>query len=310
MNASPSLNAAAPPPNRIALSGQCPAFDHHRFRRELTADALIRRTILAAVIIYFLIGSEIAQTHPSWSGIWMIAVLFAWFWVSLIGARVARQLPGMTALAQQDPAAAEPLIAQALRRHPLPRKLRLLLYERLAMTRLRQGRYTEVVMICQSVLTKTPAQPSGETSGPVSARLRRLASFFVLRPSVLAALRPNLLLMLVEARLWHGDAVGAYFDLLQLHGCELNLTDRLRLLLLQTRYELAIGNPKAVLDHVAQKIRVAELMPTVQCGTMHAMLAAAAYQDRRPDLYDWLGRRAELLCTPAQWQAAVAGRGA
>ena len=50
-----------------------------------------------------------------------------------------------------------------------------------------------------------------------------------------------------------------------------------------------------MINGVMSKVQLAELMPAVNAARAQAMLALAAGKAGRPDLSDWLRRRAELL---------------
>ena len=98
---------------------------------------------------FFLLTTNIWTTDQNSANITqtllMVGVMALWFWAGAATARVAQVLAQITAQIPDDPATAESALAQALRRRPLQRGLRLLLYHRLTLLRHRQGRYPEAL---------------------------------------------------------------------------------------------------------------------------------------------------------------------
>ena len=199
----------------------------------------------------------------------MLALIVFWIWVSTTSARIARQMGSIAMLTEQNPEAAENLLAQQMTRLPLQRQIRITLYHRLALIRHRQMRFHEAAVICQSLL----AQPI----------------VFATR------LRISLLLIQLESLLQIADVSGAYLCIVQLKQHPLRLTDRMQLLALQTKYELSIGQCDLATTQVQQRVQLAELLPAYQCSEMHAMLALAAERSGQAELSDWLNKRAVLL---------------
>lgn len=204
-----------------------------------------------------------------------LGVVLGWVGLSAVGARVARALPGLSAVLDANPVAGEAALADMMSKRALPRWVRLMLMHRLAMLRHRQQHFVESSAIAQTLLIT--ARP-----GPASIH------------------RANLLLLLAEARLELRDGVGAWLALVELARTPLGLTEALQRMALRTRYELMVGQPDHALAGVEQKMRLAELMPAPQSGALHAMLAAAAKQAGRDDWFDRLWPRVELLCSPAE----------
>jgi hypothetical protein len=188
-------------------------------------------------------------------------------------------------MADQDPVGAEAILAAALQRKPLHRVLRLMLYHRLAVLRHRQERWGEAAAISQAVL-RYRLGPAG-------------------------AVRVHLLFLLVESRLNARDLAGAHAGLLELHAMPLGLAEVLQRTALQTRYEVAAGYDDQALSNLESKVQAAELMPALQSGGLHALLAEAAQHRGQMDLATWLQRRAELLLNPQELvRAGRLGRGA
>lgn len=261
---------------------QCPPFRPSAFRRQLVVDSALWwlfKIIMVVVFCYALFQTE-ADKQPD-AALSLIFIVFVGFWLvySLISARVAREIPHITELIETDDDEAESMLATALRRKPLQYAVRLLLYHRLAVLRLRHRRYDEVACVCGELLS------------------RQLGAA--------KSVEAHLLLMMAESRLQMRDHWGAWQALARLHGHRLNLMQALQRLALQTRYEVEAGLDAAALQGLNQKIEMSELMPAGQCGSMHAMLALAAQRSKLADQADWLRRRAELLCAAEQLQPLV-----
>lgn len=258
-----------------------PPFTPDRFLRDLGIDSAIRWAALVVVVIAagYLILTE--QTDTPLGLAVVLALAFGWISINTISATIWRTLPSITEMIGPDPASAEALLAEQLKRRPLVRWVRLMLYHRLASIRHRQQRFHESAVICQSLL--------GQSLGPARRQ------------------RGPLLLMLLEAQLYCGNLHGAYAALLELHRQPLSLVESLQRLALQTRYEVLAGHDGAALAGVKQKLMLAELMSADHCGAMHAMLTTSATRAGHGELADWLWRRTNLLCSPAQIRHLFSG---
>jgi len=256
------------------LSARAPVFSDGMFRRQLILDSLIRGLFLSFLIVVLFIAATLDKGDSIWWLMPLIIAMLAWLSLNNISARTSRLLPHLTMMVESDPEAAESQLAYHLRYRPLLRWLRLLLYHRLAMLRHRQGRYDEVAAICSAILNQ-PLGPAGHS-------------------------RPNLLLLFTESCLQRGDLHGAYAGLIQLYWTPMNLIEALQRLALQTRYEVMAGHYHVAIQRIWQKVQMAEIMPPVQCGIVHAMLATAASGANEKELARWLWQRVNLLCTARQ----------
>jgi len=245
-------------------------FDPGRFHQELQVDALLRWVSGGLIVLAITVAIGFDQSG-SVAGLALVMLLvFGWMWISSITANVWRALPLVTAMIGTDPSAAELALVPLMKRRPLMRWVRLMLYLSLASIRHRQHRFAESAAICRAVLSQ-PLGPARRQRG-------------------------RLLLMLAEAQLQCGDIYGAYLALTELHRQPLPLVESLQRLALQTRYEVLAGHDHAALADARQKLLLTELMPPIQCAAMHAMLTASAKRTGQDELADWLWRRSELLC--------------
>ena len=234
----------------------------------------------------------------------------------MINSKVVQQLPAIAMMIGQDLDQAERHIAIAMRKKPLQNWVRLSLYHQLAVIRHQQRRFDEVAVICHTVLgydlgpsdrgnrlvsSQNPGHnenarvlSSSQTSDAVSAGgqlSRQIAG---------AGTRAHLLLMLIDSHLQMKNLWHAYAGLIALHACRLNLSERLQLLLLQKRYEVLAGRDHAAVLNLQKTVELAEVMPAVQCGVIHAMLAASAKRLGKQNMAKWLEKRAKLMLTEEQ----------
>ncbi len=279
-------------------------------------DSTFRWSLGILLVVFIVAGSSVTGGG---AGLMVLMIMLGggWIWMSLGGARTAQMLAIITAHLEHDPIHAESLIAQSLRRWPVPRSLRLLLYHRLAVLRHRQQRLGECAAICDALLNYRlgAADPGAAwrfgqlrgnalapTTGPHGAASSGGADAAGAigagaSPSVatMGSLRSHLLLMLVECRLGLNDLRAAHAALIQLHQGPLGLLETLQRLGLQTRYEIAAGYDALALSRLAEKLELAAIMPAPACAALHAMLIGPAQRLDKPILASWLRRRAELL---------------
>lgn len=278
----PGQEIDAPEAERPHVAPTRILFTPAMLRRQLLRDAAIRVAVLLATAagVAVVIGTERVMDAVVSSAV--LVVLLVAMAMNAVSARVSRELPKLAPLLDRDHEAAEAMLAQLLKRKPLVRWVRLMLYHRLAVLRHRQQRWADSASIAEAVLAQ-PMGPAGQV-------------------------RPHLLLMLAEARMQLGQPAHAWPALMELHATPLKLVERLQGLALQTRYEVMVDRPDAALRKVREKVQMAELMPAAQCGAMHAMLATAAERLRHAEYADWLWARARLLLTPAQLEVLTQGR--
>lgn len=262
-----------------SAAASCPPFDADHLERQLRWDSAAR-WILFVLVVLLLAPSFVATWYgpgiipPALTAPFTVLVVVLWIWMGTTTRRAADRLMRATALLEHDGELTETYLADGMRRRPIGRSIRLLLYHRLAVLRHRQGQFFEVGVIAQSLL----AYP-----------LRSVEH-----------IRTHLLLLLAESQLRVGNPTTAHGAMQQLHKRKLQLVESLQLLALQTQYEVSLGYHADALNNLDEKIRLAEIMPGPQCGALHAMLATAANQTQRQTLADWLQRRAELLCSSKQ----------
>ena len=271
---SPETDPAAAADRPAGSAEGLPRFEPGRLRRELGLDALLRRCTLAllvALVVLATLGFG-GQLFGLFAG---VCVVGAWLGFGFLNARAATSARALLPLVQQRPPLfreSEAALRELLDRRGLLGWVRLSIYQVWATIRHAQGRHAEAAELCASVLSRPlgPAEPA----------------------------RADLLLMLTESLLETGRPAEAWPALATLSVLPLSLPQSLQRLLLQTRYELAVGRPDAAAAGLPAKVALAELMPAAESAQTHRLLADAAAAAGRPDQADWLRARADLLAAP------------
>jgi hypothetical protein len=236
-----------------------------RVRRDITLSVLLKLVLTCAALACLIgVGSENTRVVA------LLGVGSLWFWLSLNSARSSRtaaESPSLIAAGQYEEA--ERNIEQAVRTFSLFRAVKLQALHHLALLRHAQRRWQEAAALSRALL----GQRLG-TLQPIS--------------------RPTLLL-LADSLLEMNDLRGTYDAISALHHERLSLIERLNLLAIQVDYSARIGAWASMLDHVMDKVQLAELMPPPISARTQGFLALAAKKMGRQDMADWLRARAELL---------------
>lgn len=239
-----------------------------RFRRDLTLAWLVRNGLLAGVVAWVLLcGFLHWDVQPMISVVVFMGVWMALVYRSRRATMSAAEASNLIAAGQFD--AAEKQLDFALHSFSVLTTAKLIGLHHLAQLRHAQHNWRESAMFCQALL----AQPLG--------RLQPLS-----RPSRL---------MLADSMLRLGDVAGAYAAMAGLYDARLPLGQLLTLQSLQLDYLARISAWTAMLQNLACRIQLAELMPPVKSAQAQALLALAAEKTARTDLRDWLLARASRL---------------
>ena len=235
-----------------------------RVRRDITLAAVLKVAFFVAVFGCLMIGPAYLKMLA------LGGVCFLWIWLSFTsvkGSRLAAESPFLIASGKYDEA--EERIDQALNAFSLFRAAKLQALHQLAVLRHAQHRWQDSARLARALLHQRVA----------SAR----------------AISRQSRLILAEALLEMNDLRGTYEAIAGLYQQRLSLAEVLKLMLIQLDYESRLGVWPAMVNDVASKVQLAELMPGDQAARAQSMLALAASKMERNDLSDWLRRRAELL---------------
>jgi hypothetical protein len=242
-----------------------------RFRRDLTIAALIRLALLFAAILC-IVAQPVFGLHENWM---LFLLLVGGVWVilsyrSMQGTRIAADSPSLIAAGEFE--RAERHIDAALRTFSLFRTAKILNLHHLSVLRHAQQRWRESILLSQAVLSQ--------------------------KLNTLPGLARSSLLLLADSMLQIGDLTGAFAAMTRLYRYRLDLGEALNLQFLQLDYGWRIGAWESMLQAVGSKVQMCELMSPLDAARSQALLATAAFKTHRPELAQWLRRRAELLADP------------
>ena len=195
------------------------------------------------------------------------AVWLALWYRTMKGSRMAAQSSSLIASGRLDQA--EEQIEQSLKAFSMSRSVKSMSLLNLALVRLAQKRWPDTALLCREVLSTRKGTPEHLSK---SSRL-----------------------MLADSLLEMGDLRGAHDALGGLYQHRLTLSEALNLLRVQTDYLSRIGARPQIIEAVATKVALAEIMPTPNAARVQAMLALAAKKTGKMQWADWLKRRVELL---------------
>jgi hypothetical protein len=242
-----------------------------RFRRDLTLGWVLRAAFMAGALACFAAPLLGAQFDPA-VGLGVVAI--AWVLLSfrgVRGARLAAASPSLISSGRFEEA--EQQIDEVLRGFSLSKTPKLLSLHHLAVLRHAQRRWEESAVLSKALLRLN--------LGPTLAPLNRPAR-----------------LILADSLLELGDTRGAQDALAGLLAQNLSLTEAMNLLSVQLDYQSRVGAWDEMLANVMPKVQMAEIMQARNAARVQALLALAAWRRSRPDLSDWLRKRAELLADP------------
>jgi len=191
---------------------------------------------------------------------------------SIKGSRLSAESPFLIASGRFEEA--ESHIDAALKSFSLFKTGKILSLHHLAVLRHAQKRWQESALLCRAILAQ--------------------------RLGALRGLSTPSMLLLADDLLHIGDLTGTHDALARLYLTRLNLAEALQLQQLQSEYLARIGAFEPMLEGMKTRIQLAELMPASAAARTQALLALAARKTGRNDLSQWLRRRAELLCEPAE----------
>ncbi len=163
---------------------------------------------------------------------------------------------------------AEQWLRNCLSRFSLSTHVKLAALQQLAVLQLRRGVPSDVVALCREVL-RFPVKRS-------------------------RSLWMNSRLMLTEGLLDLGQIPAAYEALRPVYDAPLSLVERMKLMVVQLRYELLSDHPESAAANLAEKVKLGELFPSPQAALVHALLAEACRRLGLGPHYRFLRERAAL----------------
>jgi hypothetical protein len=239
-----------------------------RFQRDLTLGRLVNWALFAAVVLCVPVGAAFDHRYGDVLSLTVLGLVWiALGYQSMKGSRLAAGSPRLIAAGQFDQA--EYQIEQALSSFSLFRTSKLMSLHHLAVLRHAQRRWGDAVVLCQALLRQRLGGLTGLT------RQSRL--------------------ILAESLLELGDLRGAHDSITALYSQRLSLAEAMHLLEVQLDYLSRVFAWEAMLQGLASKVQLAELMNTAASARTQAFLALAAKNTGRDAWATWLMRRVELL---------------
>jgi len=240
------------------------------FRRQLAVARAVRFSVVIATAATFTWAVAMPESASQWVLGLMVGVVVAMWLNMLIGAaRVTRDLQaGSALLATGQLDEAEYWLKRAVTRFSLTAHTKLLAGVELATVLFRRDRYVDVVSVCREVLRH---------------RVSRLRNVWI-----------GARILLADSLLQIDEINAAYEAMRPVYDTRLTLTDRMKLLPVQLRYELAADHSSVSVNALAEKVQIAELLDASQAALVHALLAEACRRESMPVQQAFLVNRAKL----------------
>jgi len=243
------------------------------FRRRLLFASVIRWVLVAGLLASLLgigaFGREYAARVASLS---LVMVLAGWLLMVMVSIRTARNAQvGAALLLGGQLGEAEQELLRAIRGTSVFRGVLLSAVQHYAMLLHARRMYAEAARVFRALLRYGRSQMGSLKKFQTSIRL-----------------------MLADCELSQGNMQAAYDAFAPVFGTPLTLSERLMLLPVELRYELATGHTANAGAHLREKVRHAELLESPQAAWVHTLLAEAC---RREGMYiqaDFLHQRAVL----------------
>jgi hypothetical protein len=239
------------------------------FRRDVTVGLVLKGVMgVAAGMVLALHFTPLSKVlDPT-----LLLMILGGIWLSLWyrtmkGSRLAAESTSLIASGHFEQAEAQ--IEQSLRAFSMSPTVKSMSLINLAIVRLAQKRWPDTALLCREVLS---AKKSASEQVSKSGRL-----------------------LLADSLLEMGDLRGAHEALSGLYRYRLSLPEALNLLRVQTNYLARIGAWRDVVQNLAEKVGLAELMPAAKGAQTQALLALAASKVGLTEWANWLRRRVELL---------------
>lgn len=239
-------------------------------RRHLTLLRVLRIALLGGLTVLLVWSLALPGPAGRWvlAGLGLLAVS-AWMMFVAAWIRQTRDLQAGTlllTLGRLDDA--ENRLGRSLMRFTLSARAKLIVGQQLAALFFRRERHADVVALCRELLRH---------------RLAGIQNVWI-----------NTRLLLADSLLLMDQVADAYAAIRPVYDMPLSLADRMKLLPLQLRYELASDHAESAVGALAEKVRVAELLDSPRAALVHALLAEACRRRAMPVQQAFLTERARL----------------
>jgi len=244
-------------------------------RRQLLLATLIRVLLFGLVTVGLMGAVMMPEANERMSDFWFAAVLAAggWLGLAVVSARQMRatnQASVYMSTGRLDLAERE--LRHAMRLISLYRTGKFLICHNLAVVAHGRKNYAAAAELCDGLIAAGVG---------VSRGLGRMCR-----------------ILLADCRLLLGEHTAADTALspLRFDDPELVLSERLMLLPVQLRCQVAAGRFEDAVSVVAEKVRLAELLDSQKAALVHTLLARACEAVGKLELGRFLQRRADLYC--------------
>lgn len=240
------------------------------FRRSWTATQALRGLVLMSFVaaLFWTLFSPDGGGRPMLA-VLMLAALGMWIGTFARSVWLVREMQAsnwLMAYGRLDDAEAR--LGRTLAKFSLSPRTQAALFQQLAGLLFRRDRHREVVAICRELLR------------------HRLGQF--------RGLMFNTRVLLADSLLLLDHVEEAYAAIRPVYNTPLSLADRMKLLPVQLRYELAAGHAGSAVTALADKVQVAELLESPRAALVHALLAEACRRQAMPVQQAYLAERARL----------------
>ncbi len=241
-------------------------------RRQILLTRAVRTLILGGFLAAIFAASFLppaADTRTMFLVLLLAALLYVVTVISTV--RLTREVhTGTMLLSAGRSDDAEVWLRRAVSRMAMSTHGKLIAAQQLAWMFFRRDAHPQVIEICQTLLRL-----------PVG----RLKSVWI-----------NTRLMLADSLLILDRVAEAYEAMRPVYDAPLSLADRMKLLPIQLRYELASDHSRSAVSDLSEKVKIAELLDAPRAALVHALLAEACQRESLAPQYDFLSARARLYC--------------
>lgn len=240
------------------------------FRRQMLLTRLVRIGLFIGAIGAMIWATQLPSPGNKQAVFFVaMATLVGWVAIVVRTMRLARQLHAagvLLSIGRLDDA--EVWLRRMIARFSLSARSKLMACQQVAALLFRRECYRDVVLVCRELLRQ---------------RLTRFRQIWV-----------TARLMLADSHLMLGEVSEAYEAIRPVYESELSLSERLKLLPIQLRYELAADHAVSAVQAMDEKVRFAELLESPQAALVHALLAEACRRQSMPSERAFLAERARL----------------
>jgi hypothetical protein len=242
-------------------------------RRDLVIAGVVRGATLAILAAGFtasIVWSDVPDPDAFlWAG--TMTAVFVWIMLSFVSMRqlkAANHANLLIANGRLD--LAEQQLIESMRAFSIYATSKLMACHNLAVVAHGRGDYAAAAELCGGVLRR-------------GTRIRRPA-------------RRMTRILLADCKLCLGDPseAGDALTGMTLHEPDMPLAERLLLLPVLLRHELATGAPARAVDNLREKVRLAERLDAPRAAFVHELLSRACEAVGKIDASQWLLRRAAL----------------